>query len=347
MENRTEKEIQGQNNTNKEIDFLDIIIVLLKWKKIILGITLSVALFTVINSLRLPDKYIAETKILSSVSGGGGMLSRLQQLSGIDNSGGSLNFNFDTLVDIFATRSVADKVIDILGLENEDEYKEMPGKTLRGLISGSAMLEKKNPASSIITVSVANLDPEKAAAVANAFVEAVQQRLQELAVTEASQKRLFFEEELKRVHNNLIEAEEEMKTFQEKTGMVEVKGQFNISVDKHTPSLILKYNRLSRNLVFQEKLYNITLEQYESAKIAESRDPAVLQVIEKAIPSKKKFDYKTKRTIIVSSLFAFLFSVFLALLIEFFGKLVHREENLEKFRAMKEGLKLGWGKKRS
>ena len=60
---------------------------------------------------------------------------------------------------------------------------------------------------------------------ANAFVEALHSRLQELAVTEASPKRLFFEEQLKKTKDALMRSEEAMIEFQEKTGILKVEEQ--------------------------------------------------------------------------------------------------------------------------
>jgi uncharacterized protein involved in exopolysaccharide biosynthesis len=77
----------------------------------------------------------------------------------------------------------------------------------------------------IITIDVEDKDPKRAADMANAFVEELKNLTKGLAVTEASQRRLFFEEQLKDTKMALVKAEEEMQGFQEKTGALQVDAQ--------------------------------------------------------------------------------------------------------------------------
>lgn len=60
---------------------------------------------------------------------------------------------------------------------------------------------------------------------ANAFVDELKKLLQNLAITKASQRRLFFEEQLKKSKEALIKSEESMKEFQEETGILKVEEQ--------------------------------------------------------------------------------------------------------------------------
>src|SRR3972149_4139840 len=143
------------SHVEDEINLLDYLIVLLKRKKLIIGITLGVAIMTAIISLILPPIYMAERKQL------------LQ---------------------------------DVLGAETDKD-------------------------SGIITISVEDKDPKRAADMANAFVEELKNLTKGLAVTEASQSRLFFEVQLKDTKMALVKAEEEMQGFQEKTGALQVDAQ--------------------------------------------------------------------------------------------------------------------------
>jgi uncharacterized protein involved in exopolysaccharide biosynthesis len=60
---------------------------------------------------------------------------------------------------------------------------------------------------------------------ANAFVEELKTMCKGLAITEAAQRRVFYEEQLKDTKESLARAESEMQSFQEKTGVLEVEAQ--------------------------------------------------------------------------------------------------------------------------
>jgi len=71
-------------------------------------------------------------------------------------------------------------------------------------------------------VQVDDLDPKRAAQLANGYVDALQQITQVFAVTEASQRRLFFEKQLMQAKQNLSDAEINLKQLQEKTGIIQL-----------------------------------------------------------------------------------------------------------------------------
>jgi tyrosine-protein kinase Etk/Wzc len=60
---------------------------------------------------------------------------------------------------------------------------------------------------------------------ANAFIEKLKDMTQTFAITEASKRRLFFEEQLKKIKEDLANAEEAMQGFQEKTGALDIDAQ--------------------------------------------------------------------------------------------------------------------------
>jgi uncharacterized protein involved in exopolysaccharide biosynthesis len=84
---------------------------------------------------------------------------------------------------------------------------------------------KADKKSTIISITVEDEDPQRAADMANAFVEELKELNKGLAITEAAQRRLFFEEQLKATKEALSKAEEDMKAFQEKTGAVKMEAQ--------------------------------------------------------------------------------------------------------------------------
>jgi uncharacterized protein involved in exopolysaccharide biosynthesis len=83
----------------------------------------------------------------------------------------------------------------------------------------------------MISVSVSDRDPQRAADMANAYVSELQRLSNTLAVTEASQRRVFYEQQLQQAKNQLGDAEIALKQTQEKTGVLEINAQARAIID--------------------------------------------------------------------------------------------------------------------
>jgi tyrosine-protein kinase Etk/Wzc len=216
----------AENHNADEINLLDYLIVILKRKKMIIGVTLSAALITALISIAMPPVYRAETRILPPQQSSMGVASQLLAQFAGDASGlvgGALGIKKpnDVYIGMLKSRTIYDRIIDRFGLMDIYEARYMEDARSRL----DEVLNVQSGKDDIITVSVEDKDPERAARMANAFVEEMKDITQNLAVTEASQRRLFFEEQLKRAKENLIKAEEAMKGFQEKTGAIKIEDQ--------------------------------------------------------------------------------------------------------------------------
>ncbi len=210
-----------------EINLLDCLIVLAKHKKLILYVTMGAAIATAIVSLLMTPVYKAETKILPPVQGGSGMAAQLlSQLGGIGAvAGGSLGVKTpnDLYVGLVKSRTVLDRIIDKFDLMRL--YKTRHRDAARNALETGVLNVRDDKKSGIITIAVEDKDPKRAAAMANAFVEELQKLNTGLAITEASQRRLFFEEQLKAAKVSLGQAEEGLKSFQEQTGAFNIESQ--------------------------------------------------------------------------------------------------------------------------
>jgi tyrosine-protein kinase Etk/Wzc len=213
-----------------EINLLDYLIVLLKHKKLIVGITLGVAAITaIIVFFIMTPIYRAETRILPPQTGSSSIaLSMLSQVAGSAGAQSlteslGLKSPSDLYVGMLESRTVADKIIDrfnLMELYKADYREDARKELLEDVINAET-----DSNSSIITIDVDDKDPKRAADMANAFVEELKNLTKGLAVTEASQRRLFFEEQLKDTKMALVKAEEGMQGFQEKTGALQVDEQ--------------------------------------------------------------------------------------------------------------------------
>jgi len=207
-----------------EISLLDLAIVLAKHKKLILGLPLVAAIIAVIVTLLMPNIYTGVTRILPPQQSQSTAAAMLIQLGGLaDIAGQSLGIRNpnDLYVGMLKSRTVADTLIDRFGLkkvydENTYHYARME-------------LEKRTMVASgrdgIIKVEVEDKDPKRAAAIANGYVEELYKLTQTLAVTEASQRRLFFERQLDQTRKNLANAEAAARQGLEKGGLVVIDAQ--------------------------------------------------------------------------------------------------------------------------
>jgi tyrosine-protein kinase Etk/Wzc len=77
----------------------------------------------------------------------------------------------------------------------------------------------------LIRLSVTDSQAGRAAEMANGWVEEYRSFSATLAITEASQRRLFYEQQLSLAHDDLVRAEEEMKQVEQRTGVIDAEGQ--------------------------------------------------------------------------------------------------------------------------
>lgn len=223
MENNIQEEHYA---SDEEINLLDCLLVLLKRKRFIVTVTLVITVLTAAISFFIPKTFKAEAKILPPVQNQSASAQMLSQLSGMAGfnilSAGGIKTPGDLYVSLVKSTPVLEAIIDrfkimeLHKLKYRQDARQLLGEKLK------AQEEKKT---GIITIEVEDRDPKRAADMANAFVEELKNFNRGLAVTEASQRRLFYEEQLKDVRGSLVNAEESMKGFQEKTGAVKIDEQ--------------------------------------------------------------------------------------------------------------------------
>ena len=212
-----------------EISFLDFLIVLVERKRLIVWVTAGFAITAVVVSLILPSKYTASVTLLppqqnSSLSSqlaaqlGGGLGSIIQMAGG---SSWLKNPN-DMYVAMLKSRTVEDGMIRRFNLMQEYHQKYLSDARKKfehlATVDGSGK-------DGLIHISVEDYDPVCAAAMANAYVDQFRALSQSLAITEAQQRRKFFEDQLNQANHNLANAEEALTETQQKTGLIQLDSQ--------------------------------------------------------------------------------------------------------------------------
>jgi uncharacterized protein involved in exopolysaccharide biosynthesis len=127
----------------------------------------------------------------------------------------------DLYIGMLKGSTVADRMIERFGLAQRFGTKTMVD-TREELADVSSFQAGRD---GLISIEVEDRDPRFAAAMANAYVEELTRLTQQLAVTEAAQRRLFFEKELVSARANLANAEGSLRATQEKTGLIQLDGQ--------------------------------------------------------------------------------------------------------------------------
>ena len=219
MESRT---VPGEG----EIDLTVLFRALSRRWRLILGITAASAAVALVVSLLLPVYYRAETRILPPQEKGGNLAAQLLgQVGGLGGLlGGAANVKYpaELYVAMMKSRTVLDRIIDRFSLMNLYHVR-FRDDARRRLLESLAIREDRK--SGIIVLAVEDRDPKRAADIANAFLEELKSMVGGLAISEASQRRLFFEEQLRNTKEALVRSEEEIKGFQQRTGAFQIDAQ--------------------------------------------------------------------------------------------------------------------------
>jgi capsule polysaccharide export protein KpsE/RkpR len=153
-------------------------------------------------------------------------LGQLGSLAALAGQNLGLKSPTDLYIGLLKSRSVADALIPKFELTKV--YRERSiDKTRKDLAGYTEITAGKD---GIITVSVLDKDPKRAAAMANAYVDALQNLNSRLAVTEASQRRVFFEHQVDDAKEKLAQAENQFKDMQVSTGMIQLPDQSRLLI---------------------------------------------------------------------------------------------------------------------
>jgi capsule polysaccharide export protein KpsE/RkpR len=230
-----EEFLPGPESTTHGPGLLEILTVLALRKWSVARFTGIAALASVVASLLLPVRYTATVKILpprqtqSATSLLSAQLASLPTAS-IGGLTGGLNLlrNPDELyIGMLDSRPIADALIREFNLVKAYKAKDMAGA--RANLASNTMITTEAK-SGFIAVTVTGQDREQTAQIANGYIEQLRSFTQTLAVTEASQRRLFYEEQLKRTQEALVSAEYAFRQVQQKKGVIQPDAQTRVLI---------------------------------------------------------------------------------------------------------------------
>ncbi len=213
----------AEARAGREIDILDLLLVLARHKRRLVGIPLLVGIVTAALSFQMKDVYTSTARILPPQQSASSSLALLAQLSGAASllTGAVGSRNADLYAGMLKGQTIADRLIERFHLQ--DLYGKKTIVDTRVQLAGRTDITAGRDG--IISIGFEDNDPKLAAQIANAYVEELQRLNESLAITEASQRRVFFERQLAKARTDLTDAEVEMRKTQEATGLIQLNEQ--------------------------------------------------------------------------------------------------------------------------
>ncbi len=211
------------NAREPEIDLLNLAIAVAGRRKFIAWFTIAFALLTTVAVFVWPSSYTATTIILppqQNSSIGSALLNQVGGSSALASLAGSslgIKNPNDMYVALFRSRSVEDDLVQKFGLLQR--YRKHRMSDARQALENHSTVAA-DAKDGLIKITVTDHDPKVAAAIANAYVTQYRSLAAKMAISEAAQRRLFFEQQLKDANANLVMAEESMTNTEQKTGVL-------------------------------------------------------------------------------------------------------------------------------
>lgn len=209
----------------QEVGVLDLLVVLARHKALVIRLPLAFAVLAALLSLALPNVYTGVARILppqqSQTSLATALLGSLGSLAGGAATSLGIKNPSDMYVGMMQSHGVQDALIrrfELRALYDKGTLLE----TRKALAGNTNFSVGKD---GIITIEVDDESPQRAAALANAYLEELDRLTQTVAVTDAARKRVYLEKQLRQAKDQLAEAEVAMRAMMEKTGLIQLEEQ--------------------------------------------------------------------------------------------------------------------------
>jgi len=227
-----------------KIDLLDVVLFFAENRyritaMALLGLVLGVALALLLRptftatAVILPPQQQSSTA--SALMGAIGSLAGLASKSDLPIKNPS-----DMYVGLLESRTIADGLVDKFHLEQVYRTRTLM-KARKVLKKHSTIVDGKD---GLISVTVKEHDAHLASDLANGYISALHSMNSDLALTDAAQRREFFEQQLGQEKSALADAEKAFKDSEVKTGVIQLSGQ--------AESIISRMASLSAQIASQE-----------------------------------------------------------------------------------------------
>ncbi|MBQ2594837.1 MAG: hypothetical protein II567_16350 [Candidatus Riflebacteria bacterium] len=375
-------DILTDRDDSEGIEFTSLCSIFRKKWKLILFITLAVAVLSVIYALSLPNYYKSSASVYlfskNNYSSLSAFINNVKSDSLMDS--GEVSFLNTSLKSDSMSEFIINKfgiatnpaVIGNKILKEEDLILDKVLFTFKQIVAIN--YDSNN---NLITISAETMSATTSAEIVNAYLE----KLEDFTNNPQKEKLRFIENQLSKISKELEKAENELKDYQEKHNLFSLEKQSSIVISKlvsleaqknevefnigwlknyiekndvlngntdeiklqvdaynwkkaeieqkilelekelkEFPDNSMEFTRLKRNLSVKEKIFEILNEQYEIAKIAEAEEGCQYKIIDRPRVSKLKSKPYRKSICILYTFAAFVFSIGLAVVLEYTGK---------------------------
>jgi len=278
------KDKHQETAVSDEINLLDYFSVVFKYRWMILSICVIAVVTTGIKSLRSPKMYSAYATLVppienlqrSRLAGDlglrGGMIANIM---GAPNIAG-------LYMGLLKSRAVEDAIVDRLDLMQVYDAKKR--YIAREKLRDSTTIKAED---NIIRITVKDSDPNRAAAIANAYVDELDRQNKRLSSGQATNQRIFLDNRLKEIEGKLSKIDD----------------------------------ILSKEAEIQEMLYQMLMREHELVKMEEAKNMPTIQVLDRAIAPEMRLPRNTKRKVMTAGVVCLVLGVFLAFTCEFLAKM--------------------------
>lgn len=307
-----------------------------------LGVTFLFApTFTAVSTFMPPQQ---------SQSSAATALASLGSLAGFAGGAAGISSPGERYVALMQSVTVSDRIIEQYRLMEvyNDDFKVDARKTLANNVR--ITFGKKD---GLITIEVDDKSQQRAADIANRYVDELRRMTGSLAVTEAQQRRAFFERQLQQSRDKLVQAQLALQSSGFNSGALKAEpkaaaeayarmkaettaAEMRLQVLRgtladNTPEVRQQQTTLAalrdqlaraeqatdtspgpdyvgryREFKYQETLFELYARQFELARADESREGALIQVVDPATPPEKKSKPKRAFTALATTLAALL-----------------------------------------
>jgi uncharacterized protein involved in exopolysaccharide biosynthesis len=326
-----------QDEDDDGLDLLDIALALAQhWKLLVFGPVMA-GMAALGISFAVPNTYTSRTVFLPPQQQQSATASAIAQLGALSSLAGAVSgvkSPADQYVTLLQSATVTDRLIDEFKLMEvyDAKYRFEARKALEDNVR--ITLGKKD---GLISVEVDDESAQRASDLANRHVDELRRLTSQLALSEAQQRRLFFETQLAQTRDRLTQAQQALQSSGFSQGALRADARASAEgyarLRAETTAAEVRLQTLRRNLAdntpevqqalsvlgslrgqlakledsadingapdyigkfrefkYQETLFDLFARQYELARVDESREGALIQVVDVA----KAAEWKSK-----------------------------------------------------
>lgn len=204
-------------------------------RRLLFRVSIYALLASTLVAFLIPERYESTARLMPPDNQSGSNLGLAAAMSGAASGLGGIASDFlglkstsDVFVGILGSRTVQDELIQQFDLKRlygdrrmEDARKDLVNHT-------GISVDRK---SQIISINVTDKSPQRAAAMAQAYVEELNRLVAELSTSSARRERIFLEGRLQAVSQDLEAAERNFSQFASKNTAIDVKEQGRAMVE--------------------------------------------------------------------------------------------------------------------